>query len=210
MPLFVKDSIDNVDFAVWKVEESYEQLVGILGDENVVREVRYIKSDKRRLEIVASRYLFKYLCGDAYETIVHDENGRPYIKSGSRKISISHTGNYVAVAVSTFDVGIDIETITGRAYRLKSRFLSDTEIGNIDNNNFEVDAVVRWSAKESVYKVVGREVYDFKDTLSTGRFSVSEDDSLEVCTGCNCKSENELFNVFFRIYDDFVLTLCFK
>ena len=31
MPLFVKDSIDNVYFAVWKVEESYEQLVGILG-----------------------------------------------------------------------------------------------------------------------------------------------------------------------------------
>ena len=179
MPLFVKDSIDNVYFAVWKVEESYEQLVGILGDENVVREVRYIKSDKRRLEIVASRYLFKYLCGDAYETIVHDENGRPYIKSGSRKISISHTGNYVAVAVSTFDVGIDIETITGRAYRLKSRFLSDTEIGNIDNNNFEVDAVVRWSAKESVYKVVGREVYDFKDALSTGRFSVYKRDAYD-------------------------------
>lgn len=210
MPLFVREHIGDIEFAVWKVEETFDRLAEMLDDNSVLVEIENVKSSRRRLEIIASRFLLKFLCGREYETVLHDENGKPYFASGKRMVSISHTGSYVAVALAPYNIGIDIEVITGRAFRLKEHFLSEGEIKAVDRNDSERDAVLRWSAKESVYKVLGREVYDFKNRLRTEQFSITDDNCFNVYVN---KEEScmdaEYKKIYFKVYTDFVLTLCF-
>lgn len=210
MPLFVREHIGDVEYAVWKVEETFDRLAEMLDDNSVFVEIENVRSSRRRLEIIASRFLLKFLCGSGYEAVLHDKNGKPYFASGRRMVSISHTGNYVAVALAPYNIGIDIEVITGRAFRLKEHFLSESEIKAVDSNDFERDAVLRWSAKESVYKVLGREVYDFKKKLRTEQFSIADDNCFNAYVNKGeSYTDSEYKKVYFKVYTDFVLTLCF-
>ncbi|MBQ8178756.1 MAG: hypothetical protein IJ033_06175 [Clostridia bacterium] len=47
----------------------------------------------------------------AYEpyALKKDADGKPYIEGNSIKVSISHSGEYLAIALSNNDVGIDIQ-----------------------------------------------------------------------------------------------------
>lgn len=208
MPLLFRENIDGVVVAVWKVEEQIGQLLEWLDDHEVENELDMVRSVRRKLEIAASRYLFKYVSGADYEHILHDEEGKPFLASRKYDISISHTEGYVALSLGCVKSGIDIERITDRAYRSVSHFLSDSEICTLNKDNPYVDAVVRWSVKESVYKVIGKGVYNFKETIHTQAFCPESD--RHVTAVIRTDAEGKLSkDVLFRIYDDFVLTLCF-
>lgn len=208
MPLLVRENIGDAVIAIWKIEEKQEDFLRWLDDASVDEYVAGVKSVRRRLEIAASRYLFRYISGDDYDTIAHDDTGKPYLPSGRKHISVSHTDGYVAIALGTGNIGIDIETCSGRAFRLKEHFLSDEEIFLIDDANPSLDAVLRWSAKEAVYKVVGRGVYDFRNTIFIDGFTVSDEGLLSAHTVTGGDGSSRTMKVFFRNYGDFVLTLC--
>lgn len=208
MPLLFEKNIDNVSFAVWKIEESLRMFLEWLDDKNVEKECASVKSKRRRLEIAASRYLLKYILGADYENILHDENGKPYLASGKYKLSISHTDGYVAISFGSVNTGIDIERISDRAFRLVRHYLSEDEIRLMDTCCPVIDAVVRWSAKESVYKVIGKSVYNFKDTIFTSAFSLKNDSYVSVIIRDGISGITNSKNVFFRVYDSFVLTIC--
>ena len=101
-----------------------------------------------------------FLCGEEKE-IAYYSSGRPYLKDGSRYISISHTRGYVAVALhSSCEVGMDIEQYGTRVRKVASRFIrSDEEPAMMEGD--EVYALLlHWSAKEALFNIVqaGRNV----------------------------------------------------
>lgn len=116
---------------------------------------------KRKHEWLSVRVLLKALCGEEKE-IAYYSSGRPYLKDGSRYISISHTRGYVAVALhSSCEVGMDIEQYGTRVRKVASRFIrSDEEPAMMEGD--EVYALLlHWSAKEALFKLMGVEEVDF-------------------------------------------------
>ena len=49
------------------------------------------------------------------------ENKKPFLKSKEKYFSISHSNEYITIAFSDFDCGIDIEEIKQRNYRAISK-----------------------------------------------------------------------------------------
>ena len=77
-------------------------------------------------------------------TIYKDEKGKPYLDKDY--ISISHSGEYVVVAISDFNIGVDIQKIE---YREKVVSLFSEEV--TDEKMF----TRLWTLKESYGKYLG-------------------------------------------------------
>ncbi|MES2799110.1 MAG: 4'-phosphopantetheinyl transferase superfamily protein [Bacteroidota bacterium] len=120
------------------------------------------KHEKRKKEFLATRFLRNELFGK--ETILYNKIGAPYMV-GQANISISHASKVSGIAVSNdFQVGFDIESISGKASRVAHKFLSDQELAEFDINN-EAEMSAAWSAKETLYKLAGRKEIIFKTDL---------------------------------------------
>lgn len=96
-----------------------------------------------------------------------EENGKPYLKNGSCHFNISHSGDFVVVAVNKKkSVGIDIEYIRPIKKSLISRVCNDKEIEYIFGNDVFFDELIQkkdicerffrvWTYKEAYLKCTG-------------------------------------------------------
>ena len=117
---------------------------------------------QRKREFVASRILRHEVIG--FEHIHYDAVGAPYIK-GEGYISISHTTNFVGIAISEkFKLGLDIEVIRPKINNIKHKFLSTEELDHLDCDSISELTKV-WTAKESLYKMSGRKGINFRTEL---------------------------------------------
>ena len=154
------------------------------------------------------RVLLKALCGEEKE-IAYYSSGRPYLKDGSRYISISHTRGYVAVALhSSCEVGMDIEQYGTRVRKVASRFIRSDEESTMMEGDEVYALLLHWSAKEALFKLMGVEEVDFIRHLRIFPFSLSEEgefEAREYRTG-----RQERYRVRYVTHPDFVLTWIIK
>ncbi len=108
------------------------------------------RREERRLASVLGEWMAKTMlaeqCGIPLETIVlqRTERGKPYANGLALHFSISHSGDWVAVAVSDRPIGIDMEVLRPVDPRLSQR------IGAAPERFFE-----EWTAKEAHFKIYG-------------------------------------------------------
>lgn len=119
-------------------------------------------NNQRKQEFVATRILRHQLFG--LNHIYYDAIGAPYIKDDGY-ISISHTKNCVGIAFSKdFKIGLDIEFVRTKISAIKHKFLSVNELEKFDCDSL-VELTKIWSAKESLYKVSGKNGINFRTQL---------------------------------------------
>ena len=124
------------------------------------------KHIKRQREFVATRILRHTIFG--FKHIHYNPIGAPYIEDEGF-ISISHSNNLIGIAVNQkFQVGFDLENCSDKAKRLHSKFLNQRERIIFDTED-EMEMTKCWSAKETLYKLAGRNFIDFKDELILDR-----------------------------------------
>ncbi len=159
-------------WGVWKMEETVEELLGCFSDPAVYLPLlEEKKTGIRKKEWLAVRVLLKELLGTE-QTIAYHSNGAPYLPDSSWHISISHTKEYVAVILDpVYPVGIDIEYISERIFKVRDRFMGPEEIAAIDPANEIPHLLLYWCAKESLFKVMGEENVDFSEMLHIDPFS---------------------------------------
>ena len=149
-------------YVLWEITENYETLFsGIELDFKSKQLLSQKKSETHKNQFLAVRYLLKYLSIDLLN-LNYNSLGNPFFEN-SYKISISHSGVYVAVIISDTDVGIDIETINERVLKIKSKFL-ETELKYPIELNTET-SLVYWNIKESVFKALEKPGIDFKKNI---------------------------------------------
>lgn len=137
---------------IWELTESIEELyqqINLTQKEMVVFE--FFKNDRRRIEWLATRALLK--CFGEYVIAYHD-NGRPYLENSHIHISISHTKGWVVIALNEVGrVGIDVEVVSEKAYRSRSKFVRDVELKPLD---FFIEEkayyTLIWACKEAIFK----------------------------------------------------------
>lgn len=146
-----KTEINGIRYAIWHLSESVEELTALIGGRFTVS-LAGISNPVRQKERLASRLLIESLC-NGFQPVDYKENGEPYFTQCDLYLSISHTKNYVAVAVAPFKIGIDIEYTSNRVLRITEKFLNADEQQQLLQSHEPASlALLYWCCKEAFYK----------------------------------------------------------
>ena len=97
--------------------------------------------------------------------INYDQNGKPYLNK-NKGISISHSNKLVGIGLSNeIDFGIDIQIKTDKILNIQKKFLSKNELLQLESINTIESLTKIWSAKESIYKLLGKKGVSFSSDL---------------------------------------------
>jgi len=166
---------------IWDLTESIDELVNqanLTPEEQI--DFDKLHSDKRKSEFLGIRIALKELLG-VKALIVYDNQGKPFLFDKSYKISISHSKNWIAVmAHPNRSVGIDIEIHTDKIKRIYHRFLSDIEQKELLAGEDIQQLMIAWSAKETMFKIIGNEAVDFAWQLRIFPFELNETGEISV------------------------------
>lgn len=143
-----------------------------------VEEISGMQSKHGKLWLDMALQIFCEHGPDAFREIGHFRNGAPFIFSLPARISITHTKNFLAVAMlpktpeadlSVFNprtaLGIDAEALDrSQVLSVREKYLSEKEKELVPSENL-VSSVIAWTCKEALYKASMTEGINFKDDL---------------------------------------------
>lgn len=121
---------------------------------------------KKRFEFVYSRVITRWVletCLDSRIEIALDSKGRPYIPGSPICFNISHSNEWLLIAISQQDsIGVDIEEIKDIPEQefIEQHFLdfyirrSHLKLNDINSEKL-VSFYARWTAMEAFYKALG-------------------------------------------------------
>jgi phosphopantetheinyl transferase len=152
----------------WEINETTEQLMALLcpKDEELGIYLQF-KNELRKKEWLAARLLLKQMTGSS-ASINYDTTGKPLLVGSAGHISISHSSNCVVIYYCLqHQPGIDIELINRNVERVARKFLSPTELSDCTFNGqlSNSDLMLRWCAKEAVFKMVPYANVDFASQI---------------------------------------------
>ena len=124
-----------------------------------------------------------------------DSNGKPKTK-GETFFNLSHSGNYVVIAVAPHEVGVDIEKVDQKNLCIAREVFTPNEIKWMNKDQF-LRFHILWTQKESVVKLDGRGL-----SINTLNFEVIQGKIVNIT-----KLYNKKIKVFTFIYDDCVLSI---
>ena len=206
MGLFLQHKTVDMQWSVWKMEESLDTLFSLLPDVRRVsceQEMQRFTSDRRKLEWLSVRVLLYSMLQEDKE-IGYSSEGKPHLTDNSSFISISHTKGYVAVILSSVaPVGIDIEQYAQRVHKVSDRYIRSDEQTEPYQDDMTWGLLLNWSAKEAVFKRMENADADLRKLRLT-HFIPQEQGTFQVQELAT--EQQELYSVGYRICPDFVLT----
>lgn len=195
---------ESTILGVWKIEEEIKTLMEMVTlDTEDKKKYKTFKSTSRRLEFLSVRALLAELLGkDA--RIVYNKNNKPFIKDGSRFISISHSHKLTAILCSTNErVGIDLEFMSTNIGAIAFKFLNRKEKITGDSEKKRYHLYIHWCAKESLYKICDKEGISIRKNITIHPFDVSDSGSI---TGkVHTDKINEEFDLSYSRYDNYAI-----
>jgi 4'-phosphopantetheinyl transferase EntD len=163
------EHIENGLLGFWEIKETAEQLLETLNPETEELE-RYqsFRNDLRKKEWLTVRLLLKKMTG-VDSKISYDPAGKPHLVNTPGHISISHSSNCVVIYLHPEEQpGIDIELITRNVTKAARKFLSTEELNDcmVGDQLSNKDVMLRWCAKEAVFKMVPFTDFDFASQIA--------------------------------------------
>lgn len=170
-------------------EHSYELLRSCLS--NSFKEKFDRLKDLKQKQFVAMEYLILKILLNKKNNFDFSFNkyGKPFIEN-SLNFNISHSGDYLAVAVSNNEIGIDLQKNKTVKESILKRICSEKEMMYIDDSgdkNFEFTKI--WTKKEAFVKRYGQSIIQNLSKIDT--------------------FDNKRKYMTFQ-FKDYVLTLCLK
>lgn len=172
--VYLRELNSKTKFAIWKIEESAEELLGKLQlDDAEKLKLQHMSKGKRTLHWMATRVLLRYLLQtDEYIHCPSDSNGKPYLPDYPYKLSLTHSFEYAGVMLSTQgECGIDLEIVKNKVVRIKNKFLKDEELAFINPDQEILQLYACWCAKEAVYKLQGNKGVSFLEDMTIRPFT---------------------------------------
>jgi phosphopantetheinyl transferase len=189
---------------VWKIEEDINTLFEmVVLDNGDKKKYKGFASTSRRLEFLSVRALLAELLGKDAK-IVYNKNNKPFLKDGSRFISISHSHKLTAIVCSTDEkVGIDLEYMSSNINAFAFKFLNRKEKVTKSSEDRKYHLYIHWCAKESLYKICDKEGISIKNNITIEPFEVRE--SGEIKGSVHTQKINETFDLFYSRYDNYAI-----
>ncbi len=198
---------DNTFWMIREIGGTSEDLLSLLDKKELyLPYIQKIKTESRRIEWLSVRLLLKEMLGEEKE-VLYTETGSPYLSDHSYYLSISHTKGYVAAALNKeIPVGIDVEYLSSRVRKIRTRFLNEEEERSISQVNEDVHLLLHWSAKESLFKALGETDVDFKTSLHIDAFE-PDLGALSSFSAYETKTiKQHHFIIHYKVFPGFLLT----
>ena len=204
MPLSYSEIISNdIQICIWQITEDEVFLSsGLSMSQEALERLSSRKSEVHRKGYLAIRQLLKGY-GIIPEIHQYDQDGAPFLTDG-RYLSITHTKNMAAIAISIFPVGIDLEHYQEKIKKIATRFLHKEESkdhSKTDNIEFLTQI---WTAKEAIYKAFRTPGIHFNTQLLVEPFQS------KAARGVGHVLHHDkdwLYSLNFRYFKDYCLTL---
>jgi phosphopantetheinyl transferase len=189
---------------VWKIEEDLDTLLSLITlDPEEKKKYNSFSSNSRKLEFLSVRALLSELIGKDAK-IVYNKNNKPFLKDGSRFISISHSHKLTAILLSTNEkVGIDLEYMSTNIAAIAFKFLNRKEKVAKEAEERKYHLYIHWCAKEALYKICDKEGISIRKNLTIEPFKVQE--SGEIKGRVHTKKINESFDLYYSKYDNYAI-----
>jgi 4'-phosphopantetheinyl transferase len=189
---------------VWKIEEDIDTLMGLVTlDNDEKKRYKGFSSNSRKLEFLSVRALLAELIGNEAK-IVYNKNNKPFLKDGSRFISISHSHKLTAILLSTDEkVGLDLEYMSTNIAAIAFKFLNRKEKVTSENEKRRYHLYIHWCAKEALYKICDKEGISIRKNITIEPFELK--DSGEIKGKVHTDKINESFDLYYSRYDNYVI-----
>ena len=199
MPLQVNKLLfNNINVSIWRIDETEDFLISNLDlSINCKKRLNSIKSPSYRKQFLSVRALIKYNDINLND-LFYDSNGAPFLKN-NLNISISHTNNYSAIALSKNPVGIDIQDYREKILSIRDKFINEFEIELIDTHSVN-DLTILWSIKESIYKIYKKQGLNFKKNIIVQKITKDFKDSLSIVNDMDKKTFFKSKNIIHSNY----------
>ncbi len=115
--------------------------------------------EQRRREFLTWRAVVREVLGREVR-IAYNELGAPFLPDQEAYISVSHSGDRVAVTIAERPTAVDLERTDRRFQRILHKYLTPEEQALSDDPHFPA---VAWCAKEAVYKWAGIRALGFEE-----------------------------------------------
>lgn len=210
MPLVLCETIAPACWlAIWQIAESQAFFLERLPlDEYTSEELEGISHPQKQLEWLASRYCLEHLAqhvGLVHSGLSKDEFGKPFLSNCTAEMSLTHTTEYVAVAIHLSQaIGIDMERPSEKLRKIANKYLADDEqtASKLDLRQL----CIYWSAKEALYKLYGRKKLHFKENIRVDPFATEA----ERLVGSIVLPEGtQHYHIYTRWLGEYVLVLAF-
>ncbi len=183
MPLLINRTIaDGINLAIWNIDEDVNWFFSklILNSKELIY-ISSIKHPQRKLHYLASRVLLRTVIEtDDFIHLENDLNGKPVIHNFPYKVSLSHSASLTAVLLSNkFEVGIDIEKMHAKIFRIQHKFMKEEELKYLSEENKLEKLYVNWCAKEAMYKLYGKKQLNFLNHLLIQPFKYMDSGNLK-------------------------------
>ncbi len=185
---------------VWEITETFDELKKGLSLSALSEErLRHSRSNAYKKSFVSVRRLLE-VAGYSDEELYYTPDGKPHLKDG-RRISITHSFAYSAIAVSTHPVGIDLEKLRPKIRKIRTKFIGEEEY--FIDHGFELEYLTLiWSIKESLYKLQPAGGLSFRENMKVKAFHLS--DGVAEAWLVQGKKEKK-YRAFFEIFGEYVL-----
>lgn len=156
-------TMDDSSIHFWKTTEDSNYFLDRMSWDD--KQLMWLNSihPQKKMEYMASRYLIYKITGKLDAHLYKDESGKLHFQEEGEYLSISHSGEYVALIVSKRPAGVDVQRYQDKIFRITDRFLNPDEkawLHSIDAWNIS-SLCTCWCIKEAVYKANGQKGIHF-------------------------------------------------
>ena len=168
MPFFQQLHIADIHVYTWQLTETVAQLsAGLTLSQGEEERMTTIHSQKKQREFLVIRHLLQQAQLPT-TALYYTPEGKPQLEGPY--ISITHSQDFVMIALSPRPVGIDIERCTPRILRLAPRFTPWQAPPDM-NELTQIQAYTQlWTIKEALYKIADQPSVRFYEDLQTPHF----------------------------------------
>lgn len=173
-----KNSLHVFKISINTYNDIENQYYEIFNEEEIDIASRYTRDEDKKRYILGKFFLRMILSKMLSITpsaiqFFRNENNRPYCIEGL-EFNISHSGNFIVIAISPQLVGIDIELINND-FEYESILIdcfTFLELSQVDNAN---DFYKFWTRKESILKATGEGMIGNLHTIDCSKSTVFRD-----------------------------------
>jgi phosphopantetheinyl transferase len=183
MPLQYKiSSIPSALIYIWKIEEDESFFL-----QNMfwhTKQLEWLNSIHpiKKLEYLASRYLISKITGKLDSHLYKNEAGKLFIKESNKNISVSHSGEWVGIALSEKIIGFDLQKQYLNIKSISKKFLNQEEQSVLLPQDDDQLLIIAWTIKEAIYKANGKKGILFSEQILLDLTHIGDEQIIENAT----------------------------
>jgi 4'-phosphopantetheinyl transferase len=169
MPIhFQKKYSEDLFLIVWEIQEPFDKLLEMCHlSEFESQSLAEIEVPHKKIQFLVKHLVLYVLSKQANiqnSNLHKDENGKPFFSHDTAHISLSHTADFLGIALHrNLPIGLDLERPREQLMRIIPRICRPVEVALV-NGNLHI-ATILWSIKEALYKLYGKRGVDFRTNL---------------------------------------------